>query len=199
MGCCMPRWRCFPCTPALPTGRLGAPCHPGRGGALAGREDVGRGTLGLGGADRGPPRPDRVRALPAGGGVARRGPATGNNRRRVRQIMTTAAPPRFRSGALRRSGGPISGAFGAEDGVGRQGPGADCDGGGVLRTAACSWTRSPARGDGTGPGEVAAVPPRGHAVAQPESHGGPSQRLDPAAMAGAAGPRPACWRGCTPC
>src|SRR3954451_22452927 len=101
---------------------------------------------------------------------------------------------------------PMSGTPDIGDSLGRQDLASDCDRDRGLRAATRAWTGPPADRDRPGAGDVAALPARGHALAQPERDTGPGQRFDPAAVAhtlgrdGCAGPgaRPAGWHAAGP-
>src|SRR5918993_3016017 len=94
---------------------------------------------------------------------------------------------------------PMSGRSDMEDSLGQQDFTPDWDRDRGLRAAPRAWTRPPARRDGPGAADLAALPTRRHTLAQPDRDTGPGQRLDPAAVAdtlgrdGRAGPgaRPA--------
>src|SRR3954471_24611985 len=89
---------------------------------------------------------------------------------------------------------PMFGMPNMGDSLGRQDFAPACDRDRGLRAAPRAWTGPPARRDGPGAADLAALPARRHTLAQPERDTGPGQRLDPAAVAhtlgrdGCAGP-----------
>src|SRR4051794_41394499 len=101
---------------------------------------------------------------------------------------------------------PMSGTPDIGDSLGRQDLASDCDRDRGLRAATRAWTGPPADRDRPGAGDVAALPARGHALAQPERDTGPGRRFDPAAggpppgRGGGGGPRgpPPRWGAARP-
>src|SRR3954453_15613976 len=78
---------------------------------------------------------------------------------------------------------PMSGVPDRGDSIERPDLAPDCDRDRLLRTAPGGWTRPPARRDGPGAGDLAAVLARGPTVVQLDRDRGSGQRIDPAAMA----------------
>ena len=74
-----------------------------------------------------------------------------------------------------------------ESRVEREHLGADCTSDRVVRADTGRWPWPPSDRDGAGVGHVAAVPARGHAVAQPAGDGRPSERVHLAASLGGLG------------
>src|SRR5215213_1876214 len=83
---------------------------------------------------------------------------------------------------------PMSGLPDRGESLGRSDLAPDCDCDRLLRTTTRGRSRSPARRHGSGAGHFAALPARGHALAQPNRDNGAGQRVDPAAMADPLGP-----------
>src|SRR5215207_7252051 len=87
---------------------------------------------------------------------------------------------------------PMSGPPDMGDSLGRPDLAPDCDRDRLLRTTPGGRSRPPARRDRPGAEDLAALPARGHTVAQPDRDRRSGQRIDPAAMADPLGPdRPA--------
>src|SRR5215210_7871420 len=81
------------------------------------------------------------------------------------------------------SGGPDIG-----ESLGRPDFAPDCDCNRVLRPTPGGGSRPPAGRDSPGAEDLAALPARGHTLAQPDRDSGSGERLDPAAVAHTLGP-----------
>src|SRR4051812_25003632 len=77
---------------------------------------------------------------------------------------------------------PMSGGPDIGESLGRPDFAPDCDCSRVLRPTPRGRSRPPAGRDDPGAEDLAALPARGHALAQPDRDSGSGERLDPAAV-----------------